>query len=100
VYRGSVERVLYSRAAVVAFMYSAIGAHNELTFSSLKLNACSSLAGKPASKFFEDPRALDLNVFVVEYISTRYRRSEKFCYPCARRCKWLNIFKGILHTDS
>jgi hypothetical protein len=51
-------------------MYSAIGAHNELTFSSLKLNAGSSLAGKPASKFLEDPRALNLNVFIGECIST------------------------------
>jgi hypothetical protein len=75
-------------------MYSAIGAHNELTFSGLKLNAGSSLAGKLASKFLEDPRALDLNVFIVKYISTWYRPSEESCCPDARRNKWLKIFQG------
>ena len=59
-------------------MFSAIGAHKELTlFFSLKLNAGSSLAGTPASEFLEDPRALNLNVFIIEYISAWYRPSEK-----------------------
>lgn len=71
--------MLYSRAGVVAVMFSAIGAHKELTFFffSLKLNAGSSLAGTPASEFLEDPRALNLNVFIIEYISAWYRPSEK-----------------------
>jgi hypothetical protein len=86
--------VLYSRARVVAVMFSAIGAHKELTFFSLKLNAGSSLAGKPASKFLEDPRALNLNVFIIEYISTWYRPSEKSFRACARRFKWLQICQG------
>ena len=58
-------------------MFSAIGAHNELTFFSLKLNAGSSLVGTPASEFLEDPRALNLNGFIIEYMSTWYRPSEK-----------------------
>ena len=48
-----------------------------LHFFSMKLNAGSSLVGTPAPEFLEDPRALNLNGFIIEYISAWYRPSEK-----------------------